>query len=190
MPYSPRSRCTINQYLSEVCRDNGRPMATETETVSKTERASGGGWRIWLEQAGAFTRRNLQEVRNSGIMLLWVLAFPAIMYSLQTVQGPERLPRPMRARPSESASSGRCSSVSSSSETSSRPTSRTGATSPIDRCLSRRRPTDRPNDRRARPRGGRVHRDAGRRAGHRRVLRSPRSRINTDRPSRRRADPA
>jgi len=48
--------------------------------------------------------------------------------------------------------------------------------------------TDRPNDRRARPRGGRVHRDAGRRAGHRRVLRSPRSRINTDRPGRRRAD--
>ncbi|MFB1063544.1 ABC transporter permease [Natrinema sp. H-ect4] len=64
-------------------------MATETETVSKTERASGGGWRIWLEQASAFTRRNLQEVRNSGIMLLWVLAFPAIMYSLQTVQGAE-----------------------------------------------------------------------------------------------------
>lgn len=62
-------------------------MATETETVSETEREAGVEWRVWLEQAGAFTRRNLQEVRNSGIMLLWILAFPALMYSLQTVQG-------------------------------------------------------------------------------------------------------
>lgn len=64
-------------------------MATETETVSETEREAGVEWRVWLEQAGAFTRRNLQEVRNSGIMLLWVLAFPAIMYLLQATQGAE-----------------------------------------------------------------------------------------------------
>ncbi|QCS41224.1 ABC transporter permease [Natrinema versiforme] len=62
-------------------------MAIDTREMRGTERRSTGGRRVWLEQAGAFARRSLREVRNSWLMLTWVIAFPAIMYLLQTTQG-------------------------------------------------------------------------------------------------------
>ncbi|WP_222916303.1 ABC transporter permease [Natrinema sp. SYSU A 869] len=62
-------------------------MSAEIQEGYGAERESSDGRRVWLEQAGAFTRRSLQEVRNSRLMLAWVIAFPAIMYLLQTTQG-------------------------------------------------------------------------------------------------------
>lgn len=46
-----------------------------------------GGGRAWLEQASAFTRRSLQEMRNSRLMVLWIIGFPAIMYLFRATQG-------------------------------------------------------------------------------------------------------
>ncbi|WP_226480822.1 ABC transporter permease [Natrinema amylolyticum] len=62
-------------------------MSTDIQEGYGTERQSSGGRRVWLEQAGAFTRRSLQEARNSRLMLAWVIAFPAIMYLLRAIQG-------------------------------------------------------------------------------------------------------
>lgn len=62
-------------------------MSAEIQIGDETERESSDGRRVWIEQAGAFTRRSLQEVRNSRLMLAWVIAFPAIMYLLRTTQG-------------------------------------------------------------------------------------------------------
>ncbi|SEQ94087.1 ABC transporter permease [Natrinema salaciae] len=61
-------------------------MSAEIQEGYGAERESSDGLRVWLEQAEAFTRRSLQEVRNSRLMLAWVIAFPAIMYLLQTTQ--------------------------------------------------------------------------------------------------------
>lgn len=64
-------------------------MSADSQEVPGTDRGPVGGRRVWLEQAGAFTRRSLQAVRNSWLMLGWVISFPPIMYLLQATQGPE-----------------------------------------------------------------------------------------------------
>ncbi|WP_249038780.1 ABC transporter permease [Haloterrigena salifodinae] len=43
--------------------------------------------RRWLAQASAFTRRSLQEVRNSWLLLGWVIVFPSVMYLFFVAQG-------------------------------------------------------------------------------------------------------
>ncbi|MFP8954680.1 ABC transporter permease [Natrialbaceae archaeon A-arb3/5] len=61
------------------------PEPVRTTTTDASKPTAGG--RVWLDQATAFAARSLQEVRNSWIMLLWVVAFPAIMYLLTATQG-------------------------------------------------------------------------------------------------------
>ncbi|ELY42923.1 ABC transporter permease [Natronorubrum tibetense] len=68
-------------------------MSAETHTnhdrAAVGEEQSRSGHRLWLEQAGAFATRSLREVRNSRLMLGWVVSFPAIMYLFLVVQGAE-----------------------------------------------------------------------------------------------------
>lgn len=64
--------------------DPGGARGSETATSAATSTG-----RVWFDQASAFARRSVQEVRNSWIMLLWVIAFPAIMYLLTATQGTE-----------------------------------------------------------------------------------------------------
>ncbi|WP_435552997.1 ABC transporter permease [Natrinema sp. CGMCC1.2065] len=64
-------------------------MATETPTTEAADGVSTGSRGVWFAQARAFTDRSLREVRNSGLMLAWVIAFPAITYLLRVTQGTE-----------------------------------------------------------------------------------------------------